>query len=217
MNKNYDFCITELLKSEGGYTNDPQDTGGPTNFGITINDYRMYINKKGTAEDVKNMTVAQAKAIYKKRYWDAVDGDNLPSGVDYTVFDYGVHSGVARAKRILAQFRSETDNEVLINKINDERLHFLMALCASKPGYDKYRKGFTNRVSRVRADSLRLAKSIAAPASAGAGGAVVAGGTAMAVTPHEYWPWIIGGIAVSCAVAGIWYLIHEYNKTKTNV
>lgn len=212
MKNNYDFCIKEVLKSEGGYTNDPADSGGATNYGITIADYRKYINKNGTPEDVKAMTVDQAKTIYKTRYWDAVNGDSLPNGVDYTVFDYGVNSGVARANRVYNQFKAEKDTSVLINKINDERLHFLQGLAVSRPKDQKFLKGWTNRVSRVRADSLRLAKSVAAPAGAAAGGAVVAGGTALATTPHHYWPWIIGGTAVVLAVAGVWYLIHEYKK-----
>ena len=87
---NYNYALEQVLLSEGGYTNDPRDPGGPTNFGITIYDYRAYINHAGTATDVKNMTKAQAAAIYKSKYWDAVNGDNLPSGVDYCVSDYGV-------------------------------------------------------------------------------------------------------------------------------
>lgn len=213
MKNNYDFIIKEVLKSEGGYTDDPSDSGGATNFGITIADYRKYINKNGTPDDVRNMTVDQAKIIYKQRYWNAVGGDSLPSGVDYTVFDYGVNSGVSRANRVYNQFKTEKDTSVLINKINDERLHFLQNLAVSQPKNQKFLRGWTNRVSRVRADSLRLAKSIAGAASSAAGGAVVAGGTAIATTPHHYWPWIIGGIVITCAVAGLWYLIHKYRKT----
>lgn len=211
MKNNYDFCITEVLKSEGGYSNDPDDRGGATNFGITIADYKKYINKAGTPDDVRNMTVDQAKAIYKTRYWNAVDGDNLPSGVDYTVFDYGVNSGVARAKKVYNQFKAG-DPVTVINNINDERIHFLQSLAQSRPQNQKFLRGWTSRVARVRADSLRLAKSIAAPAASAAGGAVVAGGAALATTPHHYWPWIIGGIAITCVIAGIVYLIHKHNK-----
>src|SRR6266700_411770 len=100
MKNNYDDCLARVLKSEGGYTNDPRDPGGPTNFGITIADYRSYINRNATASDVRRMKIDQAKTIYKSKYWDKVNGDNLPSGVDYTVFDYGVNSGINRANRV---------------------------------------------------------------------------------------------------------------------
>jgi lysozyme family protein len=211
MKKNYDFCITEVLKSEGGYTNDPSDSGGATNYGITIADYKKYINKNGTPDDVRNMTVDQAKIIYKNRYWNALACDDLPSGVDYTVFDYGVNSGISRANKVYNQLKN-TDTTITINAINDERLHFLQNLAISRPKDQKFLKGWTSRVSRVRSDSLRLAKSIGGIAGAGAGGAIIAGGTAMAATPHNYWPWIIGGIAVVGVIAGISYLIHKYKK-----
>jgi lysozyme family protein len=41
--------------------------------------------------------------LYKKRYWDAVRGDDLPSGVDLCVFDCAVNAGVGRASRFLQQ------------------------------------------------------------------------------------------------------------------
>ena len=46
MKQNFNDCLNRLLKDEGGYTNDPNDNGGPTNFGITIADYRKYIDRK---------------------------------------------------------------------------------------------------------------------------------------------------------------------------
>jgi len=154
MRQNYDDIISKVLQSEGGYTNDPQDPGGPTNFGITIHDYRAYIDRNGTAEDVKEMTVAQAKEIYKTKYWDAVRGDSLPSGVDYSVFDYGVNSGVSRALRVYRQVKTD-DDTATINAINDERLAFLKSLRT----WSRFGKGWGARVVSVRAHSLQLSKN----------------------------------------------------------
>lgn len=152
MKQNYDLCLKEVLKSEGGYTNDPADPGGPTNYGITIHDYRSYINPHGTAHDVKEMTVDQAAQIYKTKYWDAVNGDELPSGVDYTVFDYGVNSGVNRANRIHLRFADKTPIET-IDAICDERLAFLESLHT----WPHFGKGWGSRVAHVRALSKQLA------------------------------------------------------------
>src|SRR5205085_12703724 len=85
--------IRRVLASEGGYVNHPSDPGGPTNFGITIADYRAYVKPDATADDIRNMTVDDAKRIYRKRYWDVQRCDELPAGVDYSAFDYGVNSG----------------------------------------------------------------------------------------------------------------------------
>lgn len=199
MKQNYDFCLKEVLKSEGGYTNDPRDPGGPTNFGITLADYRAYINRSGTAVDVKNMTIDQAKTIYKSKYWDKVNGDNLPSGVDYSVFDYGVNSGVSRALRIFNKYKQSVPVKC-INQINDERLSFLQAL----PTWSAFGKGWGSRVARVRHDSITLASKTTPVANAGAAVAVGAGG-AMAYF-HEYWPYGLAAIAVAGLVwLGIWY------------
>lgn len=213
MKNNYNDSLTRLLKDEGGYSNDPSDSGGATNYGITIGDYQKYINPKGTATDVKNMTVDQAKNIYKTKYWNALNCDNLESGVDYTVFDYGVNSGLARPKADLIKFANKKGAD-LINAINDERQAFLNQLAVSRPKDQKFLKGWTARVARVRAASLQMNKSPSGAVAGTAGGAVVAGGAAMAGTPHHYWPWIMGGIAASLMIAGFIYLLHSYEKNK---
>jgi lysozyme family protein len=106
----YDEALRRLLAHEGGYTNHPSDPGGPTNFGITIYDYRRYVKPNATTADVRAMTVGEAKAIYRKRYWDAQRCDELPAGVDYSAFDYGVNSGIGRSGKVLRRVVGLPDN-----------------------------------------------------------------------------------------------------------
>jgi lysozyme family protein len=203
MKQNYEFCIKEVLKSEGGYTNDPADSGGETNFGIT---------QRETSIPVKTMTQAQAIAIYKKKYWDTVDGDNLPSGVDYTVFDYGVNSGVGRAKKVLNQFKGEKP-VILINKINDERQAFLNNLAVRRPKDQKFLKGWTSRVSRVRSDSLRLAKQpdvVTGPAVGAAAGVGIWATLGDYITTHPY----ISTAIIIVGVGLVWSVIHTLRNKK---
>lgn len=210
MKSNFNDCLNRLLKDEGGYSNHPNDPGGPTNFGITLGDYRKYINSQGTAQDVRSMTVDQAKAIYKSKYWDALDCDNLPSGVDYTCFDYGVNSGLGRPRKVLQRFKS-LQGIALIDAINDERMAFLRSLKT----FPVFGKGWTRRVDGVRAYSKVLAgkkPGTTSAGAAGAAGAVVAGGAAVAATPSHYWPWIIGGTIAAAFIAFIVFEVYEYNK-----
>lgn len=209
MKNNYNDCLTRLLKDEGGYSNDPRDPGGATNFGITLNDYRKYIDSEGTADSVRRMSVDQAKTIYKSKYWDALNCDNLASGVDYTCFDYGVNSGLGRPRKALSQFKDKTGAD-LINAINDERMSFLKSLRT----WPTFGKGWGPRVDRVRAYSLKLnANKPSSMASGGAAaGAVIAGGTAMASTPHHYWPWIVGGTLIAALVGFFGFEYYEYKK-----
>lgn len=172
----YDEALKRVLAHEGGYTNHPADPGGPTNYGITIADYRRHVKPGATAADVRAMKVEEAKAIYRAKYWDALRCDDLPAGVDYAVFDYGVNSGIGRAARVLqrvlgladdGQIGPQTiaalrprDAKVVVAAICDERLAFLRHLGT----WPVFGKGWGRRVAEVRAESLRMADNAHRPA-----------------------------------------------------
>lgn len=61
----FDVAIVYVLKNEGGYTHNPADRGGPTNFGITEKEARAH----GYTGDMRNFPLDQAKNIYKQDYW----------------------------------------------------------------------------------------------------------------------------------------------------
>lgn len=150
---NYAESLRRLLAHEGGYTNHAADPGGPTKFGITIHDYRMYIKKSGTAADVRGMGLDDAKKIYRAKYWDALSCDDLPPGVDYCVFDYGVNSGVSRATRILKKFPGMTP-PATVKSICDERLAFLKRLKT----WPTFGRGWARRVAEVRLYAMALSE-----------------------------------------------------------
>lgn len=157
MQTNYAECERRVLLSEGGYTNDPRDPGGPTNWGITLVDARLHWKPDATAEDVKGMPRSVAEAIYKAKYWDALNCDDLPSGVDYTVFDYGVNSGIHRAAKVLLQFNG-LQGAALIDAINDERLAYLKSLTHDGLSmWEHFGRGWGTRVASVKAFSEHLA------------------------------------------------------------
>lgn len=173
---NYDACEARVLAAEGGYGDNPNDPGGPTKYGITIYDARLYWKKSATLADVKNMPKSVAQDIYRHKYWDALDCDALPSGLDYTVFDYGVNSGIGRAGRVLRQVLGlptddyrvtaavvtaikERDAADLIRQINGERLKFLEGLTT----WEHFGRGWKIRVDSVDSTSLRMAHSESPP------------------------------------------------------
>lgn len=213
--KNFDYCFKLLLKDEGGYSNDPDDRGGATKYGITIADVDKYLKKGATPDDVKNLTVAQAEDIYKHKYWDALGCDNLPAGVDYTCFDYGVNSGLARPRAALKKF-SDKQGADLINAINDERVTFLNNIVQRRPSQQKFYKGWMNRVARVRAVSLNLAKTkdtVSGPTTT-----VVTGAATTYGLWHYMSDWIhhhpyLTAMAVLSIAAAVGYLVH-YMRNK---
>jgi lysozyme family protein len=93
--------LAAVVALEGGYVDHPDDPGGATNLGITHATLAAWRGKPVTKQDVRNLTVAEAAAIYRARYWDAVRGDELPAGVDLAVFDFAVNSGISTAIRYL--------------------------------------------------------------------------------------------------------------------
>lgn len=153
---NFDAALRLVLKHEGGYSNHPSDPGGPTNFGITLVTARRFWKISASAEDLRHIPQSVVADIYRRQYWDAVGGDDLPSGVDYCVFDYAVNSGPARARRSLRLARSErTADADIVNAICDERLAFLMRLKT----WPVFGRGWERRVREVRDAALKMVQS----------------------------------------------------------
>ena len=167
----YDESLKDVLESEGGYSNDRGDPGGPTKYGITIFDARMFWKKNVTAADMRAMPLSVAKDIYRTKYWQRLRCDELPPGVDYSVFDYGVNSGIGRAASVLRSVLhcapgTTIDDSVVaaarkavpqpvINSINDERMRFLRGLRT----WRLFGRGWSTRVANVRRDSLTMART----------------------------------------------------------
>jgi len=92
--------IKKLLSVEGGYSNDPADSGGRTKFGITG---ETALNA-GYTGDIKDLDIEQAKAIYKIAYWDKLRLDDiatLSEPIADELFDTGVNCGIGTAGRFL--------------------------------------------------------------------------------------------------------------------
>jgi lysozyme family protein len=151
---NREAAISKTLTYEGGYTNHPRDPGGPTNWGITIKDARMYWKADASAADVKAMPKAVAIEIYRKKYWAKMGCDDRPSGVDFVDFDLGVNSGVGRT----ASFRKVLDPKNLspvayVKAHSAKRMSFLQGLRI----WETFKGGWSRRVADVEATGVRMA------------------------------------------------------------
>jgi len=101
MKSNFEECMARLLEHEGGYVNHPNDPGGETNLGVTRAVYEQYAGRQVMDGEMEGLTHDDVYPLYKENYWDRVRGDDLPSGVDWAVFDWGVNSGTSRAAKAL--------------------------------------------------------------------------------------------------------------------
>ena len=104
MKVNYDKCLETILHHEGGYVNHPKDPGGETNPGVTKKVYQEH----GGTKDMKDLLVEDVAPIYKKGYWDKMKCDDIPSGLDLCLFDFGVNAGPGRAAKFLQQMIGTT-------------------------------------------------------------------------------------------------------------
>jgi len=152
---NYNACLAKILKYEGGYVNDPHDPGGETNYGITVAVARAC----GYHGDMHAIPMDLVRSIYRKNYWDVVNGDGLPAGLDLCVFDYAVNSGPGRANPARRTLAAGTVREQ-INAYCDIRLAFLQRLKT----WPRYGKGWGRRVADVRATALQMAEGVPQPA-----------------------------------------------------
>jgi lysozyme family protein len=78
-----------MIEHEGGYTNDPEDIGGKTRFGVS--------KRSHPDVDIEHLTLEHAKQIYKKEYWDSIRLDEInDQTIANKVFDIGVNIGTRR-------------------------------------------------------------------------------------------------------------------------
>jgi lysozyme family protein len=165
---NFEQCLAFVLKSEGGYVNNPRDPGGRTNLGVTQKVWEAWVGRPVTEDEMKALGPEDVAPLYKKEYWDKINGDALPLGVDYGVFDMAVNSGVSRAIKTLQQVLGVSQDGQLgpaslaaleasnprevATAVCEARLAFLQSL----PTYDTFGKGWSRRVAEVEADAFKM-------------------------------------------------------------
>ena len=169
MKQNWDEALKHILKYEGGYVNHKDDPGGRTNLGVTQRVWEEWTGKPATEEDMRGLTVAMVSPLYKKRYWDAVRGDDLPSGVDLCVFDCAVNAGVGRASKFLQQAVGVTaDGQIgpmtVAATTAKPAEEVIEAFCNLREAHYKslttfatFGKGWMNRLGAVEAESKHMA------------------------------------------------------------
>lgn len=168
MKGNLKHAIELTFGHEGGYVNHPKDPGGPTKFGITLGTLSAHRGRVCTAVDVKDLTLDEAAEILDKGYWRKVWGDDLPSGVDFAMFDFAVNSGAAQAVKSLQRVLGVTRDGsmgprtlaaakgrapvILIRQLSEERLDFMRGLKT----WPTFGKGWSRRVAEVKEAAIDM-------------------------------------------------------------
>lgn len=162
--------IPFLHEKEGGFVHDPDDAGGATNMGVTLDTYTTYCRRKGyprpTVERLKRLTEKQWQDIMRTMYWDVCWADEILSqSVAVMIVDWAVHSGPATAvkhtQRILGVKADGIVGPItlaainsasplpLFGQIKQDRIKFLGNLAVSRPQNRKFLNGWLNRVRSI--------------------------------------------------------------------
>ena len=155
----FDEAFDRLISHEGGYSDDPRDsgnwTGGAqgvgqlkgTKFGIAACSYGYL--------DIKNLSLEEAKAIYRRDFWE-VCGVAHPA-IKFQLFDASVNHGRGNAIRFLQRAVKVADDgdwgvksQAALESMeaNDDLLRFVayrLKFWASLQKFDIYGRGWTNR------------------------------------------------------------------------
>lgn len=169
MKENWHRSFKLMLASEGSYVNHPSDPGGRTNLGVTQAVWENWVGHAVTEKEMRALTPEKVEPLYKRKFWDACRCDDLPSGVDYLVFDMAVNAGVGRSAKLLQNVLGVTqdgaigpitlaaanskDSVVIIELFSNVRESFYRSL----PTFGVFGNGWLNRVEHSKASALLMA------------------------------------------------------------
>lgn len=104
-----DVFLDETFEKEGGYSDRPNDAGGPTMYGIT----QAVAEKYGYRGDMRKLPLLFARQIYKEQYWDSLNltkiGELSPS-IALLLADVGVNMGIGRAGEFFQRILNAMNN-----------------------------------------------------------------------------------------------------------
>lgn len=160
-----------ILLDEGStYTNDGDDRGGPTKYGITIPAFSDFLGRHITAEDISHLTRDTA-VIFYNNWYDKYKIDTYPENFRHSFVDTIVNNGYGGASGLLQKtlqflgqpvkidYDAGDKTRAAVKNVNpyllkevflNERQAKVEEIIANDPSQEKYRKGWTNRINRLR-------------------------------------------------------------------
>lgn len=164
---NWKLSFDRVIKSEGGFvlSNIPGDAGGQTYAGIARVPNPDWEGWALIDQGIMPPDEMVMK-FYKVKIWDKVKGDELPTGVDYLVFDFAVNAGVKQAIKLLQRSVGTPDDgligpatlkavssksvDEIVNEYSKQKETFYRSIVERRPANAKFLKGWLNRVAHVK-------------------------------------------------------------------
>ena len=158
--------IPILRQLEGGYSDNPNDKGGPTMCGVTLSTFQHFFGANMTVSDLQAMTDEQFAEVVKE-YWDSAQGDNInDQQVAQALIDWIYNSGqdtpIKAVQGILIgpitgflgtitlANINKADPATLCNAICDARVKFYNDLAEETPSDEEFLDGWLRRANLFR-------------------------------------------------------------------
>lgn len=161
-----------LLADEGNrFTNDPDDSGGATKWGVTLAMWAQFTGHPVAPADIEALTLFQIKPFYEIEFWQPLGCDRLTdAGISIAVFDAGVLFGVSAVSYIAQQACNLSGGKLNVDGVigsasvaclnQMSRLLFLASfhmllmqrienIIDKNPKDEKFREGWVNRADRL--------------------------------------------------------------------
>jgi len=155
-----------VLKSEGGWVNNPKDPGGETNLGVTKKVWQEWVGHE--VKTMQELTSTDVAPMYQAKYWMACYANQLPIGVDYMAFDAAVNMGAGRSVKLLQeclgcvpdgtigprtmQLIDGKDPKDVVEAFSQRKISFYESL----PTFPTFGKGWLKRVEDVKQNALKM-------------------------------------------------------------
>ena len=162
MKENFEKSLELVLQHEMGYVHHPLDPGGRTNLGVTQRVWENYVGHQVDEQAMRSLTKEVVAPLYRKQYWDAVQGDKLPCGADYLAFDFAVNAGAFRSIKTIQRALNITADGIIgpvtlksiqganaedfINNFTNAKESFYRSLA----NFPTFGRGWLNRVAESK-------------------------------------------------------------------
>lgn len=156
----------KLLQLEGGFVNHPEDKGGITNCGITLETFRSFLGQDKTVKDLQSMNYGMWKEIMKTGYWDKCRADEIEcQAIAELLVDWTVNSGFVAVRKvqgiigcnpdgivgpITLSLINTSDPEILFEKIWNARHQFYINIVKRNPSQRVFMNGWMNRLNAFK-------------------------------------------------------------------
>lgn len=160
-----DRHIRAIIAREGGWVDDPDDSGGPTNYGITLETYREWLRSGPDARPYgtrhhREMTPEQARRIYEWYFRtqglaELIDEFSIPDELVPLVMDMRTLHSLEGCRTILGQtralsyFRDEFPGWVQAELITLLRILYMLEVAERRPKDRKFVRGWMHRALKA--------------------------------------------------------------------